>query len=338
MTTVIVPSSGAAPLYTQQGTGTTPGYSALDDRRAANGALQEGVYGTSTAVSAGGVSGVTAADFMVTQRAAGANLSVDINMPAGGFAYVQGDTIGGQGLYCVPVHSANINEVIAAADATNPRVDQVILEVLDNVLDASGNNVARTRVLAGTPTAGATLGNRQGAPALPGSALLLADVLVAANASSVPNSNIRDRRKWARGVSYAITRSTADYTTTSTTYSAIDSTNLSARVECSGAPVRLTMIGRAFTSATTAEVFFRWIIDGSNDVTMPTTGDNPNSGPLGAGAVYLPAAGSHLFQPAWRLAAAGTGTLKASSGDSFQILIEEILRQNVPNQNGVTSG
>jgi hypothetical protein len=184
LTTVIAPSTGAGVLYTQQGVGTAPGYSALDDRRKSYGPLQEGVLGPS--------------DFAVAQRGAGANMSVDIGMPAGGVAYVQGDTISGQGLYTVPVHAATINEVIAGADPTNPRVDQIILEVQDNVLDASAGNLARTRVLTGTPTATASLTNRLGAQSLPGTALRLADVLVPAGSTSVTTGNINDRRSYAR--------------------------------------------------------------------------------------------------------------------------------------------
>ncbi len=121
---------------TQQGTGVSPGYSAIDVRRADTAQLQEGVMGAS--------------DFMVVQRGAGANMSVDIGMPAGGMAFVQGDTIAGQGLYGVPVHSATVNEVIGASHATLPRVDTVIVRVQDNVHDASGGNLSRTEVLTGT--------------------------------------------------------------------------------------------------------------------------------------------------------------------------------------------
>lgn len=339
MTVTIVPAAGAGVLFTQQGVGTTPGYSALDDRRSNSGPLQEGVQG----------SGASAQDFMVQSRIAGSNMSVDITMPTGGAAYVQGDTITGQGLYCVPVHAANINEAIAAADATNPRIDQIILEIQDNVLDASGGNLSRTRVLTGTPTGGATLANRSGATALPGSALLLADVLVGAAVSSITNTVIRDRRKWARGY-FDRQAPSPSYSTASGTMVAIDSTNLSQRVECSGAPVRMRLSNPYVPNSTNgAANYVAFSIDAASLDGMTAPGGSPSGTlfvvvvwltPGAAGGVALnaewttvPSAGSHVFQPIW---ATNTGTLSMSSGLAL-FVVEELPRQNSKN-NSVTSG
>lgn len=227
MTTSVSPSLGNPALILQQGIGTTPGYSAIDARRMMSTGLQEGVdAGT---------------DWMVVQRAAGgAAMFVDITL-ATGFAKVQGDSVTAQGLYTVAPHSALITEALTTADASNPRVDQVILEILDNVHDATGSNLARTRVLAGTPTGGATLANRTGATALPSNCVRLADVLVGAAVSSVDNTKIRDRRPWCKGAYVRIVRNTNaaagnDYSTTSSSFAAIDSTNLNPRLECSGVP------------------------------------------------------------------------------------------------------
>jgi hypothetical protein len=178
MTTSIAPALGHA-VWTQGGTGASPGYDAIDVRRLATDPdLGEGVatYGT----------------YRVSQRAAGANLSVDINQDD--FAYVRGDAVSFQGIYKVAPHATTVNETISAADATNPRIDRVVLEVKDSTHDASGSNLAQTRVVTGTPTGGATLDNLTGAGAVPNSALLLADVLVAATDTSISNSEIRDRR------------------------------------------------------------------------------------------------------------------------------------------------
>lgn len=335
MTTTIVPATGAGALFTQQGVGTSPGFSATDERRSNSGGLQEGVLG----------SGASAQDFMAQQRIAGANMSVDITMPTGGFAYVQGDTITGQGLYCVPVHSANINEIIGTADPTNPRIDQIILEVQDNVLDASGGNLARTRVVAGTATGGANLTNRTGAAALPGSALLLADVLVGAAAASITNSVIRDRRKWARGA-YSRTFRTggANLTTTSASMAEVDATNLKPRLECSGAPLRVLLMcsiqhsianglmllglaqdGTLFDSSTTAE----WQLQGTNSA---------------GGTIFtvtewhtVPSAGSHQISPQFAIVTAGTMTIFQSTGSPATFVVQEMVQQNTAN-NTVTTG
>lgn len=347
MTTTITPQSGSAPLYTQQGVGTTPGYSALDTQRASLGALQEGVYGTASQITAGGVANVPAADFMVTQRGAGANMSVDINMPAGGFAYVQGDTIGGQGLYVVPVHSATINEPLAPADPTNPRVDTVILEVLDNVLDGSGNNLARVRVLTGNPTSGATLSNRSGATALPGSALLLGDVLVAALATSVANSAIRDRRKWARGAYVRIVRTSNasagnDYTTTSSGFAAVDAVNLAPRVECGGLPVRVALRGQFYETTIGYALAIKLTLDGSDLDGMLSRSVYPAV--ANAGYLFcvdwecLPAAGSHIFGVSFALGSGGSsGSLQARSTVPLEMTVDESVTTSSANAS-VTSG
>jgi hypothetical protein len=138
---------------TQQGVGSTPGYDAIDARRFWGVAVQEGV--------------ITAGSYEVTQRGAGANLSVDIAASTGDGALVQGDAVTAQGLYFVAPHTAVINEAITTANATNPRIDQVVLEIKDTTHDASGSNLAQTRVVTGTATGGATLDNRTGAAALP---------------------------------------------------------------------------------------------------------------------------------------------------------------------------
>jgi hypothetical protein len=184
VTTTISPALGHGPL-TQQGTGATTGYDAIDARRWMDDPdLGEGV--------------TTYGSFRVSQRAAGANLSVDINMDD--FAYIRGEAVSLQGTYKAPPHASTINEPIAAADATNPRIDRVILELKDSTHDASGSNLFQTRVITGTPTGGASLDNLTGAGAVPSSAILLADVLVAATDTAISNAEMRDRRAFVAGI------------------------------------------------------------------------------------------------------------------------------------------
>jgi hypothetical protein len=327
VTTTITPTSGAGVLFTQQGVGTSPGYSALDLRRSEIiGPVQEGVYGQF--------------DFAVNQRGAGANMSVDI--AAGGFAAIQGDSVAAQGLYITGA-GPTINEAIAAADPTNPRIDIVIVEVLDNVHDASGGNLARTRVITGTPTAGATLNNRSGVAALPGSALLLGDVLVGAAAGSITNAVIRDRRKWARGAYARIVHTGGNKTTTNTTLTEADTTNLKPRIECSGNPVKLTFSGFANHSVGAVAVIHGWFLDGAA-IDSVSTGMSASVHPTAAAGVgfmsryvAVPAAGSHQFSPAYAGAGAGTSTLTAAAAQPLVLTVEELVRQNVAN-NTTTSG
>jgi hypothetical protein len=182
MTTTIGPALGHGP-WTQQGTGATPGYDAIDVRRLLQGVAAEGV------ISSGG--------YAVTQRGAGANLSVDIAASTGEGARVQGDAVTLQGLYYVPPASAVINETITAAHATLPRNDLVVLEIKDTQHDASGSSLAQTRVVAGTATAGAAQTDAlgvNGTPTLPSSAIALAVVNVPATDTTITTSQIDDRR------------------------------------------------------------------------------------------------------------------------------------------------
>lgn len=331
MATTITPAVGTGAAFTQQGPGQSPGYSAIDLRRAGTLALQEGVYG--------------ADDFEVVERAAGANLSVDITMPAGGFALVQGDSVAGQGLYTVPVHSATVNESIAAADVSNPRVDSVILEVLDNVHDASGLNQARVRVLTGTPTSGATLDNRSGAPTLPGNALLLADVHVPASDTTIANSQIRDRRKWARGACFNVVFTSGTLLATSSTILAQLNSALSRRIELSGVDVEWEFSCTIVNTAAVGGDLGPWV-EGAAYAAADGGGKRLYN-PVAAGATGSAtarhllrsiAAGSHLLSVAGNSgSASGTVTFSGDTVRPAQFTVREVVRQGSAN-NATTTG
>jgi hypothetical protein len=183
-TATITPTLGSAPVTLQAGN-----YSAIDDRRFWSAGMREGV--------------INGGSYQVIQRAAGANMTVDVASSVGLGAIVQGDSVTGQGEYFVPQTAANVNVDIAASDATNPRNDLVVLEVKDDQHDAGGLNLARVRVITGTPNGSAAATDAPGAngtPALPSSCLLLALVRVPAGVTSVLTAHINDRRPWAGGV------------------------------------------------------------------------------------------------------------------------------------------
>lgn len=148
----------------------------------------------------------------VLARQAGVNMSVDVGKTGVGLmeAWVRGDTRGGQGIYRVDnidrtvatssTYTSQINVTVSNNAAANPRLDIVVLEVVDMEHIGGGTATAQVRVIAGTATAGATLDNRNGAPSLPVSALHLADILVPAlESTSVDPGDIRDRRHWVAG-------------------------------------------------------------------------------------------------------------------------------------------
>lgn len=137
---------------------------------------------------------VGAGDFLVATTT---GLTVSV---AAGVAYIKGQNVADQGSYR-QYSSASQNIAVGTANATNPRLDQIILRVLDADHDANGGSYqGLIEVIPGTATAGATLTNRSGAADLTAlsnsskSALLLADVLVPAAAGSLSAGNLNDRR------------------------------------------------------------------------------------------------------------------------------------------------
>lgn len=139
---------------------------------AASGIIQEGI--------------LNFGDFKVSQRALGANMSVDV---AAGDAWVTGDNIARQGAYHVG-NDAVVNVAVSPSHATLPRIDQIVLRIYDKTVIGGENDKAVLESISGTATAGATLSNLTGKAALPSSALLLAYVLVPAASTKVETANI----------------------------------------------------------------------------------------------------------------------------------------------------
>lgn len=329
MTTTITPSAGQNVGLLQLGPGAI-GYGAIDWRRiVAAEALQEGI------INSLGVDG----GWKVT---AGGALNVSIAASTGIGALVQGDNIAAQGLYYVAPHSAAITEANTAAHATLPRIDQVILEVLDATHDGGASNTVRTRIVDGTATAAATLDNRNGAAALPNNAIRLADVLIPAAAVTVLAANIRDRRPRARGAYERVLRNAnasagSDYTTSSGSLVDIDATNLARRYEFTGYPVRARLSGRWTHSAAANAIGIAFNdnaagLDGAtgrqfNGYSTSAGGD---AGPLTVEWDWVPAAGSHLVKPQW-LTSGATASILAAATQPLILVVEEILRPSGSN-------
>lgn len=146
---------------------------------AANSAWRDGVIPGVFSVSLG-----TYRSFHVTE-----------NSPTGSSVLVQPGhavvTRTGQGLYVCPNSTARV-VALDAADVTNPRIDLIVLQVLDQPL---GDSVTQSQVRAvtGTPSGSPV------APALPTGAIPLARVAVAAapTGNTIVNANITDLRKTA---------------------------------------------------------------------------------------------------------------------------------------------
>lgn len=149
-------------------------------------------------------------DWRVMQRQSGAGMAVDIGKSGVGemVAWIRGSTRDAQGVYRVdnilrsaPTTSTFLSQItvdVPTAHATLPRIDIVVLRLLDVDHQGGSVNKARVHVIQGTATSGATLNNRNGAAAVPADAIHLADILVPGGSSSVVTGNIRDRRQFPR--------------------------------------------------------------------------------------------------------------------------------------------
>lgn len=115
------------------------------------------------------------------------SLSVAVGI---GRAVIQGDDETRQGKYLI-VNDAVVNVAITAApSAPNDRIDLIVLQVNDPVAGSvrTPANVAEVVAIAGTPSV------TPSAPALPATAIPLAEVYVAAGATFIATADITDVR------------------------------------------------------------------------------------------------------------------------------------------------
>ena len=124
--------------------------------------------------------------FIVSQRALGANMTLDI---AAGVGVLSGDNASTQGNYVVREDLASASAVtIGAANASNPRYDLVGIQLRDPSAGGAAGRDSVFSVVAGTAASSPS------APAVPDSFLLLATVLVGAGVVSIVNANVVDGR------------------------------------------------------------------------------------------------------------------------------------------------
>lgn len=121
-------------------------------------------------------------DLQVTQRAAGANFSVDV---ASGIAGVIGDDVTSQGIYYA-WNDAVFNVVTPSAPGSGTRVHRLVAQVRDKLHNGTWTTYDWTPVLL-QDTGGGT-------PAEPASAVTLALISISAGQLSVQNANITDKR------------------------------------------------------------------------------------------------------------------------------------------------
>ena len=132
-----------------------------------------------------GVSGIVRSADLAVTASSGMNLSV-----AAGWAAILGTYQTNMGTY-MAYNDAAATATITTADPTNPRIDLVCITVNDAAYSGSLNSVA-INVVAGTPAGSPSV------PSTPTNSIALAQVAVAAGATSISSGNITDVRTRAR--------------------------------------------------------------------------------------------------------------------------------------------
>lgn len=146
-------------------------YTAREDRSVLAALLSEGVLDPDD----GGL--------LVTERAAGASMSVDV---AAGTCVVEGTEQADQYTYlCVFEDGDNLP--VDSADPSDPRVDRVVVRVYDSAVSGTVDK-AEVEVLTGTPDASPE------PPSVPDSAVTLALVTVNAGTASITDADVSDER------------------------------------------------------------------------------------------------------------------------------------------------
>lgn len=143
-----------------------------------------------TFLSEGIIQGVGNA-FQVTQKAAGANLSVDVKSGRALIEITNTNLAHGETYLVYFDNSATVNKAVTTADPTNPRKDRVVLRV-DVATDPDGAaaNIGIIEVLAGTPAGSPS------APATPSNALSLYIIDVPAGDTTITDDQITDDRSY----------------------------------------------------------------------------------------------------------------------------------------------
>jgi hypothetical protein len=275
---------------------------------------------------AGGI--VQPQDFQVTQNGT-PNMSVNVGagriwVPStytatvnpGGGAYYPG------GLYYAE-NDASVNLPISASNPTNPRLDQIIVQVQDTAY-AGSTNSAQLAVLTGTATAGASLANLVGLASMPASSLLLGYVLVPANATSIVTADIANEAApyAASGREWTYAAFTATVTVGSTTESSANTVVTAPTFTPDGGPVVVEFFSPAvYAPAVQGGAITFCLFEGSTEIARLGTVTNPVGGVADASTPvcchyrFTPTSAAHTYTvSAFVSSIAGTPTVVGGTG------------------------
>ena len=287
------------------------GYTAADDRQLAGILAQAGVSNsTALLVSAG----------------SGFASSV-----AAGLALVQNSYQAQGGLYTVR-NDAAVNAMHPNPDPANPRIDQVYVKVYDSADGGDSSDVVQALVLAGTPTAGATLSNLNGMASFTGinNYLLLSRVLVPAGAASAASFTYADARVLTApaagfasklpGYEFGYDQITANVTVTSSNPAAADTIISCAAHTFDGSPVLAEFWTPGIQPPLSSDLTIA-LYEGGTQLTwlfqaQGAAGAIPTVFPGGGQYKFTPTAGSHTYTVGGFWAGSGNGRINAGAGGS----------------------
>lgn len=136
---------------------------------------------------------VATGDLAVTQNGT-PNMTVNV---AGGRVAIAGSEATYQGTYLCE-NRGTTNLVIAASDATNPRIDLVVAKVQDAGYSGA-TNAWSLAVVTGTPAASPAV------PTAPANSMIVAQIAVGATVTTILTANITDKRTRAAGLGGRVT-------------------------------------------------------------------------------------------------------------------------------------
>jgi len=127
--------------------------------------------------------GIIGSSSLAVTQAASPAMAVQV---ATGWGAVVGNYTTNMGVYQF-YNDAATQLTVTTSNPSNPRIDRVVVTILDAYYTGSSNTVT-FQVIAGTPASSPT------APAIPQNSISLATIAVAAGATSITNANITDTR------------------------------------------------------------------------------------------------------------------------------------------------
>lgn len=208
-----------------------------------------------------GVIKPTGGALLVTPRAAGANMSIDI---AAGRAVIKGDDEANQGSYRV-ISTAVENRPVGAPPGSDSRIDLVVARVRDANVTGGVSSDWVIEIIPGavapTPVA----------PAVPATAIPLAQILVAAGTLSIDGPKITDRRTAAGNAAYGhefgAVNVDANETTTSTVYTDLASAGpaLTVTVPASGR-VLVVLTAGLYNTTVDAYSYMGFAVTGAHSI------------------------------------------------------------------------